>query len=342
MSVQHWDSLTEAEKLTQSQLVPGVVEQVIKRENLIDRMPVALARGKKIQWLREKVTLDSDVARFSIGDTTNWTSSMQYDEVETALKRCYLARLLNNFLPDVYGTINDYEAQMLWETKKGVYLFLGDRVIYDDTTYGGSDQTDGIHALAAENTGYLNIDCAGAALPLKQLRLMLDAMKQGCDILYMPALIGILFDQAYEERGFAALATGVSGTFSLISKGLDALGKPIFYFAGVPIVRTDYLVAEQNDTGLGSNARAKHTSGTANYSVFGIKFGDLFKKNPGIMMGFGHPDMLNQLYKLTYFDKMPTHVDSKGIELVSYFAPLLGSKLCLGRMVDIIADPITA
>lgn len=342
MTVQHWNSMTEAQKLTNSELIPGVIETQIYREPLLPRMPVALARGLEIKFNRENKTLEGDVSRFSVGDTTNWTSSMTYEQVTRSLKRCYIARLLNNFIPDVYGTINNYEAQMLMEAKKGVFLFLNDRIIYDDTTYGGDSQVDGLHALAEEGSGYLDIDGGETAFSLTNLRLMLNAMKGGCDIIYLNSDLAIYFDQAYEERGFAALATASAGTFSLLTRAYGEQGKPIIYFAGVPLVRTDFLTTEQANTGAGSNARAKYSSGTAQYTVFGIKFGNVYTGNPGLMMGFGHPEMLSKLYKLIYHEKMPNFVDSKGIELVTYFVPILGSPLSLGRIYDVTMTAITA
>ena len=47
-----------------------------------------------------------------------------------------------------------------------------------------------------------------------------------------------------------------------------------------------------------------------------------------------HTEMLGQFYKLVTFDELEDF-DAAGIRIVSYVAPLLGSKLCLGRIYDI-------
>ena len=342
MAVGHWKNLAEAQKLTQSQLIPGVIEEDVMRNNLIDRVPVAQARGKTIKYNREKVVLDSDVADADIGEQLSWTSSMEYDAQEVALKRCYIQRPLDNFIPDVYGTINDYEAQVLWEMKKGLVRRLGDKLLYDDVTYGGSKQFDGIHALAAIQTGTsLDIDEGEGALSLDNLRKMIDAMKHGIDILYIPFDIARRMDEAYQERGFASLASGTAGNLGLITMGWDDMGRRVMFFDGIPVVRTDFLVAEQANTGDGSDARAKYTSGTKMYSVLGIKFGDVFNAEPGIMMGFGNTQMLGQFYKIVTFDNLEGY-DAAGIRLVNYSAPILGSKLCVGRIFDVTDEAITA
>jgi hypothetical protein len=51
-------------------------------------------------------------------------------------------------------------------------------------------------------------------------------------------------------------------------------------------------------------------------------------------MGFGNPDMVSSFYKVEYFDKLEDY-DAKGLRMITYAAPLLGSKLSLGRIFDI-------
>jgi len=332
--VGHWKNLTEAERLTQSQLIPGVIEEDIKRENLIDRMPVALAQGKSIKWNREKVTMEDNVVNVDIGDQLSWSSSMEYDPQETTLKRKAIQRLLDNFIVDVYGTINDYEAQALWEIKKGMVRRLGDDLIYDDTD-NSAKEFDGLHALAYEQTGTdLDIDEAGA-LSLMNLRTQIDAMKHGVDVIYMPIPIARRMDAAYQEAAFAGTAGDRS--FAQISYGFNEMGKRIMFFDGIPIVRTDYLMKEDD----GSNApRTKNTSGTA-YSIFLIKFGEIFNGDPGLCLGLGDPDMIGKLFKTELFEKLEDY-DAGGIRLVTYPAVLLGSKLCLGRIYDITDEAVTA
>jgi len=328
----HWKNITEAQRLTQSQLIPGVIEEDIKRENLVDRIPVALAQGKSIKWNREKTTLDSSVADVDIGEQMTWTSNVEYDPQETELKRSAIQRLLDNFIVDVYGTINNYEAQALLEIKKGMKRRLGDKLIYDDITYGNAKQFDGLHALAALQTGTeLDID-EGGALSLMNLRVQIDAMKQGVDVIYMPVCIARRIDAFYYEAG--ATDTANQRMRSLISMGLNDAGKRVTYFDGIPIVKTDFLVKENDGVGDGSDLRAKWSSGDVTYSIFLIKFGDIFNQEPGICFGFGDPEMGSDLYKVELFDKLEDY-DAKGIRLVTYTAPLLGSKLCLGRIFDV-------
>ncbi len=344
MAIGHWSSLTQCQKMTQSQLIPGVIEEDIKRNNILDRIPVAQARGKTIKWLREATVMEADVDSIAIGDELSWSASMTYAEVEATLKRKYVQRRLDAFVPDVYGTINDYEAQVLWEMKKGMVRRIGDDVLYDDLTYGDSasgNEFDGLHALAAVQTGTdLDLDGGSAALSLHNMRLQHDAMKGGIDFTYMPYVIGRRMDEAYQEAGFTSLNTANASTMGIISYGVDDQGKRVMFFDGVPILRTDFLMKEDLDTGTGSNARNKNTSGV-NWSVFHIKFGDVFDQEPGLGLGFGNTEMLGQFYKIVTFDELEDY-DASGIRLVSYISPLLGSKLALGRIYDVTDAAVTA
>jgi hypothetical protein len=356
----HWKTLAEAQKLTSSTKIPGVFEEDVKRNNPVERTPVAQASGtgKKIEWLREKTTVEDAVAETDIGDQLTWSDDVEYTEVESTLRRVYVQRKLDHFVEGIYSTYNDYKAQVLLESEKGLKRKIGDRFVYGDYTYGGSpSQWDGIHALAAEKgtpnaaatTTYsdLNLDCATSALSLILLRRMIDAMKHGIDELWMSPTLALRFDQAYAEYGFRtdtgeALQTIVHGDISLLTRGLSDIGKPIMYFMGIPIIRTDYLVKEEDGTGTGasSNARAKYSS-TAGYSIFGVKFGDVMAREPGICFGYGGTEGQGDLYKLVPFAELEDF-DAGGIRLVTYGTVLLGSTLCLGRIFDITDAAITA
>lgn len=334
MAIGHWATLTQCQKLTQSQLIPGVIEEDIFRNNLLDRIPVGQALGKTIKYNREQVVLDTAVGNADIGDQLSWSASMTYEQVEVTLKRKYIQRRLDAFIPDVYGTINDYEAQVLWEMKKGFTRRLGNDIIYDDITYGSSKQMDGMHAMAALQTGTnLDIDEGQAGISLHNMRLIHDEMKHGVNFWYMPYNIARRIDEAYQEVGLVALKSATAGTMGMISYGINDQGKRVMFFDGVPILRTDFLRPEDPSVGDGSDLRTKNESET-NYSAFAITFGDVFNQEPGLSLGFGNTEMLGNFYKIVLFDELEEY-DAGGIRLVSYLAPLLGSKLGLGRIFDI-------
>jgi hypothetical protein len=349
--------LAEAQKLTQSHKIPGVFEEDIKRNNPVEFMPVAQAAGTglKIEWLQENTTTESAVAEADVGDQLVWGEDVEYTERESTLRYVYLQRKLDRYVQNIYGTYNDYERQVLMEMEKGMKRKIGDRVIYADTTYGGTPtQWDGWHALAAERgtpnaaatTTYsdLNIDAATAALPLALLRRMIDAMKFGCDMLWVPPQLKLRFDAAYDEKGFVySVSSNETNFYSLITRGINELGKPILFWAGIPLVASDYLVAEQDGTGTGgtSNKRAAYSSGTKCYSIFGLKLGNVMAREPGITLAFGGTENQGDFYELWPFPRLEDF-NAGGLRMDFYGTVLLGSTKCLGRIFDITDAAITA
>ena len=352
----HWSTLAAAQKLTQSMKIPGVFEEDIKRNNPIDRLTVGQAAhsGLKIEWLRElpaSVTaIEAAVNEIDIGEQLSWTEDVDYEEKEMTLRRCYIQMKLDKFLPGIYGTYNNYEARSLLEAEKGLKRKLGARAIYADNTYTSAKQFDGLHALAYEHgTPYTagsaydqkNIDNGDAGLSLIFLRTMMDAMLHGVDELWAPYEVIRRMDAAYQERGFLQAAANTT-SMAFISMGYNELGKRVLFWDGAPLIRTDYLVAEDDDTGTGADgaARALYASGDKVYSLFAIKHGNVLNQEPGLTFAYGGTEGMGDLYKLVRFPELEDY-DAGGLRLVNYGALLLGSSLCLGRIFDIQDAAIT-
>ena len=353
MAINHWNNIGEADKLAQSFLIPGVIEENIYRNPIMGlNMPVAWTPGKTIKYNRELSELKDDVAVIDIGSQLSWSSSVTYTTKEVELKRRYIARILDAFILDVYGTVNDYEAIAMAETQKAMFVDLNEQIIYGDLTYN-TGEFDGIHAWAAEQSitsagssvaagAGLNYDGNDTGLNLAKLRAMDTTMKAGIDVYLFPFQVADRLAAAYID-GLGGEVTGVftsRGQLSYISIGVNELGKRVMSWNGTPIIPTDYLVPEESGTGTGSssNARALYTTDST-FSIFGIKFGNVYQGNPGLMYGFGSTEMAGQLYKVELFDVLEDF-DASGIRLVSYGATLLGSKYGLCRMFDVDDDDI--
>ncbi len=192
----------------------------------------------------------------------------------------------------------------------------------------------GSEALVTSGTG-VNYDGEGTGLNFVKLRTWVDSMKLGIDILYMPYELTRRLTAAVAEIGFNNTNSRTTSTvLAQIQYGQNELGKRIMFWDGVPIVPTDYLVAEEENTGQGSDARAKNSSSDKQYSIFAIKFGNVFNGEGGLSYGFGATNMAGDLWKLVPFENLEDY-DASGLRLVSYGALLLGSKYGLGRMCDI-------
>jgi len=334
----HWSTLAQAQKLTQSTKIPGVFETDIKRNNPVDRIPVAQAAGTgtSIKFLREAVVLDSVVSNAAPGQQLSWTEDVTYDEVEVGLQIKYIQRKLDKFVRDIYGTYNDYRKQALLEMEKGMMRKVGASIIYDDYTYG-TNQFDGLHAFAEEGSGNLDID-EGGALATSNLRKLVEAMKQGCDELWFPFTILRRFSAAYEEAGHAGAQYQIN--MGQISRGINEVGKQVMFWDGIPIIPTDYLTFETAGTGEGSDAKASHAT-TGEFTIFGIKLGNVIAKEPGVTLAFGNTEGQGDFYKMDTFPTLEDY-DAEGMRMVTYLAMLYSSTYVIGRIHGITDAAVTA
>jgi len=348
--VGHWANLAEAEKLTQTVLQAGVVQTVIEQGDLLPMMPVKQLNGKSLTYNREKAwTASNGAAFYSIHEQIPWTADQEYaTPIEVALKRIARQDSVDKFLQSTYGNVNDYRAVLLAELAKRMTRFTEHMLIYGDKDNGGDKQFDGLHAMNQETPtvdissaveGDTNIDNGNAALALSTLRMMLDTCKvdqvgrQNVAIL-IPRVLGRRFDAGYQEAGFVRASVTVSLANLVI--GAREIGGRISFFDGIPLIRSDYLVAEQPDTGLsGANKRDLYTSGTRNYSIFVIRFGHT--EEGGLETLFGDVGVTEgqfSPFRHEMFDKLENY-DAGGERLVTYIAPALGAVHSLGRIVDI-------
>ena len=194
----YWANLAESQKLTQSTLVPGIIEEDIRRGGLFPRLPIMQAPGTKVEWNRENAVRTA--SKVSVGGQLQWTDNITYTAKEAELVHLYDQTPLNNFIQSQYGTIQNYRNITLRGMRKGMIHTLEDRLIYDDLTFPGAGgaEFDGLHAIAEENTGDLDID-EGSDLSIANLRVMKDAIKYGVDILLMSFVVARSLDAFYQD-----------------------------------------------------------------------------------------------------------------------------------------------
>ncbi len=350
--VGHWDTLADAQELVQSMLLEGVVEQVIETGHLLKRLPVKQITGKDLLYNREDTWNAQEGAGFyDIREQIPWTSDVTYTPVTVPLKRIARQDPIDLFVRETYTEPNDYRALMIQQLTKRMVRFMEHQLIYGDVTFGGAKQYDGFHAMAEESddaNNELDIDEAGA-LSLMNLRIMLDAMHvdqqdptegdtgRANVVILVPKVMGRRIDAGYQEAGL--VRSSVTHSPSQIQFAQTEAGVRISFFDGIPILRTGFMQAEQAGTGEGSDAKALYTSGTREYSIFVVRFGQT--EDGGMSWLFGGPGMgTGEFMKHVTFDNLEDY-DSGGERMVSYGAPALGAIHSIGRIHGITDAEIT-
>lgn len=337
----HWDTLAEAQKLTQAVLVPGVIEEDIRRGGPMQFMPTWQLNGLELQYLRENG--QQTAVKGAIGGATIWQDAVTYTKITRDLNIATISTPLDRFVAQTYGGINNYEAIQFIENQKAIVNHINDKIFYGDRTYGaGENEPDGLHALAQAyptplngDTNGLDLDAAGA-LPISKMRQIARNMKYGIDVWFFPHIIADRVDAYFQEAGIASFAG--PGVFN---QTIDQFGQQVMGFQGVPIVRTDYLVEETNGTGEGTNIRAKSTSGN-NYTAFAVKFGQPAMRQPGVGMIFGGEGLdAGQITFTEKFEKLEDQIAS-GLRMTSFYGIADGSAMAIGRIRDITDAAIIA
>jgi hypothetical protein len=331
----YFDNLAEAQKLTQELIVPGVVKEDIRRGGLLSMFPIWQFVGKNAAWNRQSSQPTASVS--TIGAGLVWTSDTTYAKQTVDLKEIYKQTKLDNFVRETYGSFNNYAAVQLAGDQEAMMNTLEDLFLYGDVTYSsGGLEFDGLHALAQNSptplgvtAGSLDIDQAEANLSLANMRQIERHMKAGIDFWLFPYEIAERLDAYVQENGISTF------TASNINITMDQLGEQVRAWNHVPIIRTDFLVAEEPPSLVGSDARAKHTSGAAQFSVLAIKMGQVAQGDPGCTLLLGGDEIQSgQPWTFTPFDKLEGS-NARGIRHVSYAAIADGSSMALGRIYDI-------
>jgi hypothetical protein len=327
----HWLNLAQLQLLTQSELLPGVIDESPKRGGLLTEFPVKQAMGLDIKWNRSNARRSA--TRIAVGTKITWSDNVTYSQVTSALKIFVDQTPLNNFVRDVYGSINNYEAQQLLELRTGVVETLEDALIYDDVDYNDLHIT-GLHHWAVDNTGTDgDIDEQEGALSFANMRVQRDFMKHGIDWYHMSFVLARQIDTFYQEGAIGDSSTAGIGRFMWMP---SETGMPMPFWGAVPVRRSDFMLAEQANTGVGSDARAKQTSGVNQYSIFAILRGSgMTERDPGMNIAFGGDTHQNgEFFRPQRFEQLEDY-DASGLRLTSYNTLTCGSTLGVGRIADI-------
>lgn len=217
----------EAEKLSEVDLVRGVIEEVIDRENLFAILPFTRTEGKAYVYNRETTVVEADF--LDPNDTIN-EAAATFQEVVTKLRILAHDVDVDKFLATTMSDANGQVAVQLAAKAKGLARkFRRTLIIGDNTT--NPKEFDGLVTLVTPNATQ-NI-VSGGALTLSKLDELLDAIPLGADAIFMrPGTI----------RAYRSLLRAAGGTApaELI---LPNFGMPILCHNGIPILMNEFLPA---------------------------------------------------------------------------------------------------
>ena len=330
--VGHFESLAEARKIVQSEMIAGVIQETYEEGQLLKMLPVTVIDSRSLIYNRES-TLPS-AAFYDIHEQIPWTADVNFVQKEVWLKRIARQDILDKFMLKTYRNPNDYRTEILRALRKGVMRTIEDKLIYGSGSTEASSEFDGLDKLitiADGDTFGQSYDMGGDATPvsLKVLRELIDVVRPKPSILLMTRTMRNTLSATAFEKG---LVLDLTSTMASISYSKDEFGARVDYFDGIPIVISDYLLDEVNNTG---GKDPGNDSGIA--SIYAIRFGQIADGGLSLVVGgdTGGPEFFN----VVELDDLEDY-DAGGIRLVAYVTLALGSTKGLGRIHSIDEDGV--
>lgn len=226
----------QAEKLSQNDLVRGVIEEVIDREDLLAVLPFVHTEGKAYVYNRENGVVE---AEFLDPNDTISEGAATFTEVVSKVRILAHDVDLDKFLTGTMSDANDQLGIQLAAKAKGLARkFRKTLVIGNNGT--NAKEFDGLEVLVGANGAGQNIvvGANGAALTLSMLDELLDAVPNGADVILMrPGTI----------RAYRALLRQAGG-IGPVEIMMENFGRPMLTHNGVPILENEFIPVKAQGT----------------------------------------------------------------------------------------------
>lgn len=243
---------TEADKLSNNQLVAGIIEEIIERDDLFSVLPFSRVNSKAYVYIREDIGASNNITQgagmptFLDPNDTIVEGAVPFKEVTTRLRIIAGDVDVDKFLQETESNDNDQMAIQIGKKAKALGRLYHDALVNGDQT-ANAKQFDGVKRLttnADSNANQtINAGVNGAALTLGMLDQLLDTVKNGADALIM---------RRGTIRAFRALVRAAGGATAEEYALAKDFGRPMLTHNGVPILVNDFLPANET-LGSGTN-----------------------------------------------------------------------------------------
>jgi hypothetical protein len=237
----------EADKLSNNDLVRGIVEEIIDADDVFQLLPFVRTEGKAYVYNRENTLAAS---QFIVPNVDVPEDASTFTEITVTLRIMAGDVDVDNFIQETEGDHNDQKAiQVALKAKSTARLFSNKFINGDETTTynltalgGGAAvanvEFDGLDQLATVAQSF-NKGANGASLSFEHLDELLDKVKLGADAFIFSRRSIRTYQKLLRALG------GVQPEFVELDNG-----KRIMAYSGVPILLNDFISDAQT---LGSS-----------------------------------------------------------------------------------------
>lgn len=216
----------EAEKLSNNQLVSGVIDEIIQRDDMFAVLPFMGVNGKAYVYNRENTLGGADF--LDPNDPIN-ESAATFTEVVAKLRILAGDVDVDKFLQATMGDSNDQMAIQIAKKAKAVARKFHQTLAQGDSAVDVKS-FDGLPKLV---TGGQTVSAGanGGALTLSMLDELCDAVPNGADVLVM---------RRGTIRAFRGLLRATYGTDAVMQQ-LENFGRPMLTHNGIPVIMNEFL-----------------------------------------------------------------------------------------------------
>lgn len=218
----------EAEKLSNNDLLRGVIEEVIYKEDLFAVLPFVKTDGKAYVYNRENGVVE---AAFLDPNEVIPEGAATFTEVVTKVRILAHDVDVDKFLSTTMSDTSAQVAIQLAAKAKGLATKYRKTLVIGDNT-ANPKEFDGLQVLVAANAAQnISAGTNGGALTLGLLDELLDSVPNGADVILMrPGTI----------RAYRALVRQAGGN-TAVDLMIEDFGRPMLTHNGVPILENEFI-----------------------------------------------------------------------------------------------------
>lgn len=244
-------TLAESAKLTQDQLVAGLIETVVSVNPLYDLMPFTDIEGNSLAYNRENVL--GDVQFLGVGGTITAKAAATFTKVQSALTTIIGDAEINGLIQATRSDYTDQKGVQVASKAKSLGRKFQDTMINGD---GTADSFQGMLALVAAGQT-ISAGTNGASLTFDLLDQLLDLVKD------KDGQVDYLMSSFSMRRKYFALLRALGGAGVNEVMTLPG-GRTVPVYRGVPWFVNDYIPTNQ----------VQGTSGAICTTIFAGTFDD--------------------------------------------------------------------
>ncbi|MCY1357090.1 hypothetical protein D9M69_435670 [compost metagenome] len=221
----------EAERLSNNQLVAGIIEEIIERDDLFAILPFTGINGKAYVYNREKTL--AGAAWLDPNDPIPEEAST-FQEVVAKLRILAGDVDIDKFLQATMSDTNSQIVTQLAAKAKGVAREFHRTLMLGDAT-ANPKEFDGLPKLVSASQT-IEAGVNGNALTMAMLDELCDAVPKGADVLMM---------RRGTIRAYRQLLRATSGTDAVMQQ-LDNFGRPMLTHNGIPIIMNEFSPGDED------------------------------------------------------------------------------------------------